>query len=601
MNKITEHFIEDGDKNRISEVIIFAKNAYLKRQIITETELGVNRFLIEINAFSIDSYSVQASIYGNGEILSVQYKEIPVLAENIRQTDIQSLEIEKRQLAQQRRILEYKLENCAKQEKLLDTVINLPSEQNQQEFKTQYPSTDHLKNTLENLKVMLDLLNQNYADITQQQEDVTTELQKIKEQQLLIEKKLLKIAPQSSTTHKTIEIVFNSHHAERIKIEVAYTALHATWKPAYKVNVNTDLTQINMTLFAHIEQTTGENWKNVKLSVSNAAPIKTTALPELDSWQVKTILPQANAPAAQAVHSGSPIFYDDSDWVTDIAEQAEIDPISEVDVYLAYSRYEEAEKLLRNAIKDYPERNDLKEKLLDVLTAANESTATAHTQPQAKFSQAQQIKSSLSFEYQLPISININSGEGETLLPLITKKLSGEFFYYSVPKKDSSVYLVCEANLEKNLLSGQLNIHFGGRFVGSTLLDEKKAGKALLINLGADRDIKIRREKITDQLTESFLKGMIDRSIIERKLEFRIISENLKDKDIRLKILDAIPIAITDRIKISNIIIKPDANIKDWQKRKGVMQWDIILPSNTSHEIALGFSIKYPKEYKLEL
>ncbi len=48
------------------------------------------------------------------------------------------------------------------------------------------------------------------------------------------------------------------------------------------------------------------------------------------------------------------------------AETDEIDPISEADVYLAYGRYKQAEDLIRNAIEQYPERDECKLKLLEI-------------------------------------------------------------------------------------------------------------------------------------------------------------------------------------------------------------------------------------------
>jgi len=47
-------------------------------------------------------------------------------------------------------------------------------------------------------------------------------------------------------------------------------------------------------------------------------------------------------------------------------EQGEIDPVSEADVYLAYGRYQQAEELMRDAIKDQPDRDECKLKLLEI-------------------------------------------------------------------------------------------------------------------------------------------------------------------------------------------------------------------------------------------
>ncbi len=63
-----------------------------------------------------------------------------------------------------------------------------------------------------------------------------------------------------------------------------------------------------------------------------------------------------------------------SDFDSFDTDQGEIDPISEADVYLAYGRYQQAEELIRQAIKDQPNRDECKLKLLEIFYA-NESKA----------------------------------------------------------------------------------------------------------------------------------------------------------------------------------------------------------------------------------
>ncbi len=50
-------------------------------------------------------------------------------------------------------------------------------------------------------------------------------------------------------------------------------------------------------------------------------------------------------------------------------DQAEIDPIAEADVYLAYGRYQQAEELMRQAIESQPERDECKLKLFEIFSA----------------------------------------------------------------------------------------------------------------------------------------------------------------------------------------------------------------------------------------
>ena len=57
------------------------------------------------------------------------------------------------------------------------------------------------------------------------------------------------------------------------------------------------------------------------------------------------------------------------------AEESEIDPIAEADVYLAYRRYEQAEALLKEAISADPDRNELKLKLLEIYHATKDANS----------------------------------------------------------------------------------------------------------------------------------------------------------------------------------------------------------------------------------
>ena len=54
------------------------------------------------------------------------------------------------------------------------------------------------------------------------------------------------------------------------------------------------------------------------------------------------------------------------------AGEAEDDPLTEVNVYLAYERYDQAEELVRSAIAQYPDRHEYKLRLLEVFYAAKD-------------------------------------------------------------------------------------------------------------------------------------------------------------------------------------------------------------------------------------
>jgi len=66
-----------------------------------------------------------------------------------------------------------------------------------------------------------------------------------------------------------------------------------------------------------------------------------------------------------------------SDFDVFESDQGEVDPTSEADVYLAYGRYQQAEELMRQAIKDFPDKEDYKLKLLEIFYVSENSEAFA--------------------------------------------------------------------------------------------------------------------------------------------------------------------------------------------------------------------------------
>ncbi len=58
-------------------------------------------------------------------------------------------------------------------------------------------------------------------------------------------------------------------------------------------------------------------------------------------------------------------------------ETGEVDPLSEADVYIAYGRYQQAEELIKQAIEKFPDRIELKQKLLEIYYSAKKPDAFA--------------------------------------------------------------------------------------------------------------------------------------------------------------------------------------------------------------------------------
>jgi len=527
--------------NRITKVVVFSDQAHITRKASVQVDAGLNRILLIVQAFEVDPESAQALVRGEGSIISVQYKEVPIA--KAPQEDVRQLTQKKEELTQQRQELVNGQKVLDKKSQFLDSFMGFAENQMPQEIETQFPSA-------EDLRSMLGFLDDSYRQINQEDDSFRKQINQINDEISLIDQRLKQIRPPQGAKQKGIEVVFESGSNQEVGIEISYVAGRASWEPVYKVDVPLDLSKVSMTLLARIEQKTGENWSVDHLTVSNAVPLRGTVLPELHSWSVD--LPRHVVAAS-------------------------MDTVA----FAGRSR-----KKMKRKGKGSEE---------ELAGAGFEELSEAEAEPVADFVQAEEKELPLAFEYDLTQGVNIDSGHGEALLPLFTREMPNEFFAYAIPRLDSRAYLVCRATPDRALIAGRLNIHFGGRFVGQTTVTEKKPGEDLLINFGVDRGIKVGREKVTDKISETFF-GVVDRGSVARELEFRIVLENLKEEPVRVHLLDHIPVSQTDRIQVKGLDLNPEPVTRDYQKREGVMLWRLDLDSRATANIHTKFFVKHPKD-----
>lgn len=533
--KIIEHQIKDDEHNRIREVLVFTDQAMVKRTVEAQAYEGLNRYLIEINPFYLDKDSVQAGVSGFGEILTVQYRKFPLI--QAVQQEVQECTTKKRQLERDKKALQRELEAIHKQQKFIDSTIGFAEVEIPKELKTAFPSPSDLQD-------MLRFLQQNYTQYNLTETELEKQLEEIEDEINLNQQKIRGLKKPAQAEQKTIEILFMSDREQKIKIEVEYIVKQAGWKPVYKVDVNNELSQTDLTLFAQIHQRTGEAWDDIGISVSNAVPLKGGKLPELSSWNL---------------HLSSTQYVPEP-----------------------YALGADGGEIMAGAVPAAAE-------------AVLEDLGEPEEAPQADFSQAKVTELPLAYEYSLPQSVSIGQGAEGTLFPLSIEQIAGDFYYYCVPKKDPLVYLVCEALLQNTLLEGQLNVYFSGRYVASTYLSEKRPGQKLLINLGADPNIKVAHEKITDKITDSFF-GVVDRLSAAREFEYLITIDNQKDKFIKLNLIDSIPVSTSDRILVKEIKFDPEPSLNNYQECDGVMLWNKVIQAKSSTFIKVQFFIKHPRD-----
>lgn len=515
--------------SRIREATLFSDQAYVIRSAEISAVEGFNEIRLSVDAFQVDPDSVSAKVFGEGQILGVQYREIPV--EEPVQENVRALENRLRDLRWKERSILDEREILGKKETFLNSVTKFSETQIPQDIKTNFPRTEDLQGVLAFLGDRFDELAGRKASIDRELEEISKKIKVIEEELNMFRRPARKV-------EKVIEVLYQGSKSQNVRVEAGYLVRHAFWSPLYRVSVPLSFDRVDLTMFSSILQKTGENWTALDLSVSNVIPLKGARIPELNSWILDIPRPLENFGAKKS---------------------------------LAADRARMAQPM---AV--------LKEEM-------------AGTDQEAAFAETEKKELPLSFEYRFPRPVDIESRDKETVLPLFTRKIEGTFFDLAVPRVSPLTFLVCRAKGDGEILAGPLNVYFGGRYVGKTFLSEKKPGEAFDFNLGADREVKVTRTKITDKIRETYF-GRVERETVVREIAYRIRMENRKKQPVTLQVLDAVPFSRTDRMEVKDVKLFPEPAEKNYREKQGVHLWRTELKPGETKEISIAFVVTYPRE-----
>ncbi|MBK8290821.1 MAG: DUF4139 domain-containing protein [Flammeovirgaceae bacterium] len=236
-------------------------------------------------------------------------------------------------------------------------------------------------------------------------------------------------------SHNTSEIVVSvsAEAATSVELEVNYVVANAGWYPIYDLRAANTKNPVQLSYKANVFQSTGEEWKNVKLKLSTANPNQSGLKPELASWFLD--------------------FYQ---------------PIS----------YALSEKAAGMTSRSAPmmAKEDLLESEVDAQSVADYVTT---------------IQTTLNTEFEISLPYTVSSAAKPTLVDIRSYEMKSDYVYSVAPKLDTDAFLIAKATgwEDFNLLPGEANIFFEGTFVGKSYIDPNNIKTHFLYRWGAIKEL----------------------------------------------------------------------------------------------------------------
>lgn len=335
-----------------------------------------------------------------------------------------------------------------------------------------------------------------------------------------------------------------SPKAGNAKATIKYFTSQARWTPFYDLQVNEVGKPVDLNLKAHVSQTTGLDWKQVALTLSTGTPSRSNSLPSFGIWQLEQQVMRTyssrNYMAAKAVATMDMRVAEDSEEV--IMEESD-----------GYSQ----------SIEDH----------------------------------IQQSEQALMLEFVIDLPYNISGNGKEQTISLAKKQVTDvDYKYQTLPKLDGSVYLTAELkNWEQlSLLDGIANITFGDTYFGQTYLNTSSTDAALKVTLGDDPQLSVKREKVA-QMSKTKTAGQ--NKVVTQT--YKITVKNNKRQAVKLSLQEQYPVSAAKEIQVSL-----EDNTTKWtanNTERGLLTYEFELAPGESKEVVVGYSVKYPKDWKINL
>jgi hypothetical protein len=421
----------------------------------------------------------------------------------------------------------------------------------------------------------------------------------------------------------------------QVKVTISYFLQNAGWTPTYDFNAKSLDKPLTVLYKAKVYQYSGEDWKDVKVTLSNSVPKKNSTIPELKTWiwgipndyseytgetnssqklsEIWGVVKDENGEklpgvSVQIVGTSLGVATDYNGFYRISIPSDRINLRNELSFnYIGYKTQTKNANVSPIDIKMESDNQALSEVVVMAygVTKKKETTGSVSQMLQGRAAGVnvsgakttrtliEEKEKPASLEFTLNEVFTLGSDGKEKTLDLKELEIPVEYLYKSTPKIDPAAFLTAQIiEWEQfNFIDGEANLYFEGTFLGKSVLDLSNKD-TLNISLGRDQSIKVERKQ-----SKKYSKKQALGSNIESQFVFDISLRNTKNQDIRIIVEDQFPITANKDVDISD----KEALESKIDKDSGIIRWDLNLKKSTEKTVKLGYSVKYPKNLMIDL
>jgi uncharacterized protein (TIGR02231 family) len=541
----------------ISKVTVYRGQALVTRTITVDLPAGTSELIVGDLPARIVPESLYAQTSGNLKVFSVRYRQRAVkedTRQEVKELDEQ-IEILKNQIRHAERDHKHSGNLWVKYEGLWKLAID-------------GSKVDLNRGVLqaEQIQSLAQYLEAKWNALHKEALKIEDHLAGLKKELDLLNRKRRELDTGRSRTEREAVLFVRKADKKKASIELNYLVNSANWRQQYNLRANPQKSSVLIEYNAVVNQTSGEDWNGVALSLSTAEPTMVAAPPVLEPMLV-----------------GLSHF--------DRAKQAE----------------QRGRFINADSIREFQRSRKANIKMgfganyeLNTLAIDNQiflCNASGYQVEQFQEQLAEIVRNEgISVTYDLHGKLTLPSRSDQQLVSIASFPVKAEFTLVATPLLTDYVYLQGELLNDTGpiLLPGEASMFRNGEFVGKSRLPQVTIGEKFTAGFGIDSQVQVAHE-LERKKTRIQGGNRID------TYNYRIALNNYKNAAVRLRLLDRLPYADTDSIKIELEETKPELS-KDPEylrttRKKGILRWDLHLKPNTVDESATVVEYTYTMEY----
>lgn len=346
-------------------------------------------------------------------------------------------------------------------------------------------------------------------------------------------------------------------------LTLTYATPGATWEPMHEVRASAaDPEAVELTSFAVVTQTTGEDWSHAELSFSTQSSSDSERIPELEMLALGKPLEVSRSVTRQLTSfSSAQKKFEEQNLHWNRMNQASSQRVSEV------------EQFERSYSSNLALLERVQSKTVEIFAGLQTRGTTAHfvaREPVIVRSDGRSIRAKIGGSRVQAIRRIIAAPE-ESLNAAVTLEMANK--------------------TGQALLPGSVARYQDGAFLGMTDTDFVAKDEDFSVFFSVADQVKLVRE--LDKHQSSLQRNARNRM----QLSFVSKAKNLSDRPVTLVLAERIPVSENAEIRVSNVRIgpteKPDV--------KGIVRWTVTLAAREERDFRVSYQVDYPPSLVLDV